>query len=235
MRSLALALLCWLVLLAPAGAQPSGPSEADLARAAELYQKAERLYEVREYEEAARLFKEAYLLSGEPALLLNMAQCYRFLERYDEALRTYEAYLRQDPESEYRGEVERLIGEMKEISARKQALGEELPPGPFRPSDPRPKAPREKGLSPAMIYGASAGTALLGLLFGAGGLSAAAEANDLFEGDPALGVPADIEASRASFRKARALGITCDILLVASVAGVGAGYLKQRQKKEAGN
>jgi tetratricopeptide (TPR) repeat protein len=101
--------------------EPAPALSPDEARAQALYQESSRYYDLGEYERALKGFQDAYVLSGAPALLLNIGQCLRFLERYDEARRSYESYLRVEPESEFRSEVENLIAQMLDLRDQKQS------------------------------------------------------------------------------------------------------------------
>lgn len=237
--SVMLSVVLWAGLGAPPAFAQSGasPGEEDLEKASRLYQEAEAHYNLREYEEALALFRESYLLSKEPALLLNMGQCYRFLERYDDALLTYEVYLREDPDSPYRGDVESLIVEMKKLIEQKKSGEETTSPDtpPETPSvsgrtpealQPMPEGPsdvRPRGASPVIFYGIAGGSGLLGVIFGSAALASLAESRQVFNGDR--------PESERLFQRARTLGVVCDVFLVSSLVSGGLGYLKARQKK----
>lgn len=102
-----LSLLCLLPCLALA--QPA--SQPDPAQA--KYEEAKAHYNLRDYEKALGLFKESYLLSKEPELLLNIAQCYRYLKRNEDAIATLQNFLFSAPDSVYRPEAEKLLIELK--------------------------------------------------------------------------------------------------------------------------
>jgi hypothetical protein len=55
----------------------SSANADDKGKARELFKDGTRLYDVGDYREALQAFKKTYLLYEEPALLINMAQCYR--------------------------------------------------------------------------------------------------------------------------------------------------------------
>src|SRR5262245_24860925 len=101
LRALPLALLCLLSLdRAVALAQGSGkPSKEDRAEARRLFDEAERHYKLQEYQEALDRYKDAYRLSNLPELLFDIGQCYRQLGRYEEAIRSYQWFLRDDPKT----------------------------------------------------------------------------------------------------------------------------------------
>src|SRR5436190_1390693 len=74
-----------------------------------LLESAKRSYKIGEYEQALKGFQEVYKESGEPAALLNVAQCLRFLGRYEEAVRSYSFYLGEVPKSPYRDDLRQKI------------------------------------------------------------------------------------------------------------------------------
>jgi hypothetical protein len=86
--------------------QTSQPSAQD------KFNEAKTLYNIGEFEQALGGFKEAYLLSKAPELLLNIAQCYRFLHRNQEAIHALQSYLAEAPESPYVPQTRKLIEEL---------------------------------------------------------------------------------------------------------------------------
>ena len=86
----------------------------DRAAAKREYNEGTRLYEVAEFAKALESFKKAYLHFEEPALLFNMAQCYRQLGQRQEAVRFYRTYLRKIPNAPNRVEVEKMIASLEE-------------------------------------------------------------------------------------------------------------------------
>jgi hypothetical protein len=69
-------------------------------------------YQLGEYRAAIREFKEAYRLKPDATFLFNIAQCYRQLHEYGEALQLYRNYLRDAPDAKNHEEVERFIREI---------------------------------------------------------------------------------------------------------------------------
>jgi tetratricopeptide (TPR) repeat protein len=116
---LALILGAALSLAAPAlHAQPDkAPSKTEREKAKTLFDKAEAYYKVREYEKALAGYKESYLTVQEPALLYNMAQCYRLLGKSEEALSTYRSFLRDMPDTPLREKVEGFMAELSKTGA----------------------------------------------------------------------------------------------------------------------
>jgi tetratricopeptide (TPR) repeat protein len=83
-----------------------------------LFSKGETYYNAGEWELALKNYKEAYIISNEPALLYNMAQCYRQMNKYDDAIRTYKNFLKEMPDTNLRPTVEAFI---TELEAKKSA------------------------------------------------------------------------------------------------------------------
>jgi tetratricopeptide (TPR) repeat protein len=95
----------------------SGVALAQTAGAAKLFDTAETYYNVGEWEQALKNYKEAYILSKEPVLLYNMGQCYRQMNKYDDAIRTYKNFLKEVPDTAQRPIVEKFIKELEEKKA----------------------------------------------------------------------------------------------------------------------
>jgi tetratricopeptide (TPR) repeat protein len=175
------ALLSLLLCVSIAQAAPKKSSaqkskEEARARAAELFSQSKAYYNVHEYQRALEGFKEAYILSQESVLLLNMGQCYRYMGQYQSAISSFQTFLQEDPATPYAENVNSLLAEMR------QKLDEMQAPAPVAslPVEPAPQPQPSKSLPPAMLsdepyrvptflYGATAGAFVLGA--GAGGLA----------------------------------------------------------------
>jgi tetratricopeptide (TPR) repeat protein len=100
-------------------------------------------YQLGEYREALREFKEAYRLRPDASFLYNIAQCHRQLGELADAIKFYGSYLREDPDAANRAEVERQIRELK-AAAEKQQQQEQAsapPIAPVAPVSPEPASP----------------------------------------------------------------------------------------------
>jgi tetratricopeptide (TPR) repeat protein len=106
---------------------PTAP-EADFTKAQALFERGESFYKLGEYDKALHEYREAYLVSKMPLMLINIAQCYRYMGKYDEAKTSYETYLREDPRSAYRADIESKIAEMNAIlEAKRKEAAQALP------------------------------------------------------------------------------------------------------------
>jgi tetratricopeptide (TPR) repeat protein len=141
----------------------AAPTKEQQSEALELYEKAEARYRLLQYEQALALYQEAYLQSKEDSLLFNIAQCYRLLGRYEEAKRSYELYLQDDPNTPYREACERFLQEVIEALATQ-------PPTPAKALVPEKSTREEEKLFASKAYLVPASLAGLGLLFGASAL-----------------------------------------------------------------
>jgi tetratricopeptide (TPR) repeat protein len=107
-----------VLLASTALAAPANPNR-EKARA--LYNSATTHYNLSEYADALKDFKETYRLVSDPVLLFNIAQCHRQLRQYEEAAAFYRAYRRENPDASNREEVDRLIVQMDAAIAEKRA------------------------------------------------------------------------------------------------------------------
>ncbi|MHB8417245.1 MAG: hypothetical protein ACYDCL_04155 [Myxococcales bacterium] len=103
--------LHWALLAALALAPPptQAPNGDEVRR---LTFQSIREYNVRDFEGSLRDAKQAYALSGLPALLFNLGQCYRALGQWREAEFSYRGYLREKKDAPNRKEVLALIAQM---------------------------------------------------------------------------------------------------------------------------
>jgi tetratricopeptide (TPR) repeat protein len=132
-------------------------SEEQKHKATEHYEKARRFYNVGKYTEAVDEYEAAYLISADPVMLFNIAQCHRLNSQPEEAIRFYKNYLRNSPEASNRADVEKKIGEMEKLAEEKRKAGTTPPvavtppvgttPGPpLPPPPPPPPGPNEPPL-----------------------------------------------------------------------------------------
>jgi tetratricopeptide (TPR) repeat protein len=106
-----------VVAPAPVATAAAPPTESRLAEAKQHYAAATKFYDLAEYENALREFKEAYRAVEDPAFLFNIAQCHRKLGNNPEAITFYRTYLRRAPHAANRTEVEKRIAELERAPA----------------------------------------------------------------------------------------------------------------------
>lgn len=100
------AALIALVLCAPTS------SAAVRQKADKLVQEATVDYNASDFDAALRKLTEAYKLKSDPALLFDIAQCYRALHQWERAEFTYKAYLKERPDARDRKKVKALIAKV---------------------------------------------------------------------------------------------------------------------------
>jgi hypothetical protein len=85
----------------------------DLAAAKAAFQDGLRAFNLGLWEDAIAGFQKSYRLSGDAALLFNVAQAQRQAGPPKEAIIAYKAYLRENPETSHRGLVEAKIRDLE--------------------------------------------------------------------------------------------------------------------------
>jgi hypothetical protein len=124
---------------------PAWAAEGDKAVARAHYETATRLYEVREYAEALKEYKAAYVAKPDPAFLFNIGQCYRKMDKNEEALDFFQQYLKKaPPDDPNRAQVEARIQNIK--AGLKSAYdpfdrSSSAKPAPSQAWQPAPAAP----------------------------------------------------------------------------------------------
>jgi len=117
--SVLLLLLLLLLLCRAASATPT-PEQRKLARAS--YERAVAHYNLEEFPQAAEAFRETYRIIPDSSVLYNIAQTYRFAGDGPQALRFYETFLREEPTTPVRAEVEQRIKDLKEHASDPPSL-----------------------------------------------------------------------------------------------------------------
>lgn len=119
------AFLVWLCLLGFLWGLTAlaAPKTGDVEKAAKLYEEAEANYKLQKFKEALAGFEEAYRLTSEPSLLYNLGQCYRQLDRLEEAKKAYTSFVRDAPESPFRKSAEERIEEINAELLRRAQKG----------------------------------------------------------------------------------------------------------------
>jgi tetratricopeptide (TPR) repeat protein len=130
------AIIVLLLLSATANAGTSG----DHARARELFRQAQQHYKLAEYTEALEGFKETYRILEDATLLFNIAQCYRQLNKKEEAIRFYRTYLHEVGNVPDRQSVEDTIASLDKQLKQEQAARDKAKPKIDQPQGAPPPA-----------------------------------------------------------------------------------------------
>jgi hypothetical protein len=131
-----------------AAEEPARPklTETQKQEVRDRYDKATRFYYLRKYPEAITEYEAIYLLSADPVMLYNIAQCHRQADQPEQAVQFYKNYLRNAPNATNRADVEKKITEMERLADDRRRL---QPPAAAIPGGaPAPVQP------PAVIPGA---------------------------------------------------------------------------------
>lgn len=122
--------MCLVVVVACMAMWTSGAKAQRTARdaqALQLYQAGETAFAAGEYDSALQLFESAYELSHRPGLLYNMGHSADRLRRDQDAIRWFEAYLREAPaDGTNRDEAERRVRALREAEAAREAEASRL-------------------------------------------------------------------------------------------------------------
>jgi tetratricopeptide (TPR) repeat protein len=181
-----------LVAAAPLLARAEPGDVAQTAR--QRFETGTKLYNVGEYRDALQEFKLGYLAKPDPAFLFNMAQCYRMLGEHAQAVRQYRAYLREQPNTGNRAEIERHIADSEaKLQAATPPPATPPPPPSEAPAATAPPPPPSEKEPPPAGSRVLAGSAIVALLLGLGAAfgtigAFAAASNDAAEAHAALAI-----------------------------------------------
>ncbi len=123
-----------------AGAQDAPPpklTDVQKRQTTEHYEKATKLYNLGKYAEAIAEYQAAYLISADPVMLYNIAQCHRLGDQPEEAARFFKNFLRNAPNTSRRAEVEKKIEDMERLADERRRQGPPSTPS----TDPGPGQP----------------------------------------------------------------------------------------------
>jgi tetratricopeptide (TPR) repeat protein len=108
-------------------------TEAQKQEVRDRYERATRFYYLRKYPEAISEYEAIYLLSADPVMLYNIAQCHRQADHPEQALQFYKTYLRNAPAATNRADVEKKITEMERLVEEQRKLAQQAPAVPVVP------------------------------------------------------------------------------------------------------
>ena len=114
------------------------------------YEKASRAYDVQKFQEAIEEYQKTYEISGDPAMLFNVAQAYRLNGQPQEAIYYYRRYLERSPTASNRAGTEQKIAELEKLVADgKGTQPAAAAPPPAAPPPPSAAPPGPAGTSAA--------------------------------------------------------------------------------------
>jgi tetratricopeptide (TPR) repeat protein len=238
-------IFCLVCLIGTPSLAQSNPSLEQQRReqAQKLFFAAEEEYALGNYEAALVGYDQAYLLTQEPLLLFNQAQCYRQLKRYQEALDAYQLFLEKMPDERT------YVPKAKEWLEAIQSETGLAPSRPIQPVTTRPADLKEPNTLPkpllvepppatnspstaSLFLYSSIGAGVAWAGFGIGAIATARSARTLqstpTDNNNAANISEQLQDRRQS---ARTLGTLSDIALVGSAAAA-AGYLYLHSKEK---
>jgi len=141
----------WLAIsLAAVPVVPVAYADGAATRAAKRhYERGQKLFALQKFEAALEQFQKAFDADPIPDFLFNIGQCHRNLGDYEAAIFSFKRYLKLDPETANREQVEELIAKLEDKQAAKESKrlrlrregdgdegdgdGDDAPPPPGRP------------------------------------------------------------------------------------------------------
>lgn len=115
-----LALLCLGFVLASAP-RPAYADDPAMRAARRHFESGEKLFALGKFDEALNEYQEAFDAKPIPDFLFNIGQCYRNLGDYDQAIFSFEKYLKLEPDAANKVSVEKLIDDLQDKKARKDS------------------------------------------------------------------------------------------------------------------
>ena len=100
-------------------------AENNRDKALKLFEDSNKAYKSGKFEQAADLLRKAYTLFPEPILLYNLGRAQEGLGDPKGALDSYERYLKEAKQVDYRGAIERRIDTLKAEIAKQEADAKE--------------------------------------------------------------------------------------------------------------
>lgn len=136
--------LAVLATVAIAGIARPAVADEDAAKkkALDLYERGTTQYDLGNWDEAVRLFKEAYGTYQAPAFLFNIGQSYRQKAECEQAIFFYKRFLSKKPDTPNRAEVETFIRDLTDDCPRRAAAAPDAQPEPAQ-ADPAVAEPAE--------------------------------------------------------------------------------------------
>jgi tetratricopeptide (TPR) repeat protein len=245
---LAIPTLCLALVVGPVPVLAAGPPKSDetqepelredpnFERAKEAYRRGTELYAEAKFEEALASFQEAATLYASPDFQFNIAKCYERLGNFEEAIRSYEIYLRTAEEIDDRALIEASIADLKKRIEERDAAANQPEPEPEpEPGKPPPPPGRKLVIAGGALLGVGALVGLGGGLgFGIPVASANGKLGDVLDGGNPDGLTfqeADDLAARAKLFQALELTMigVGGALAIVGVAVLAVGLKKNKQ------
>jgi tetratricopeptide (TPR) repeat protein len=106
----------------------TAPTAGDVEAARQHFRQGLKYYDIGRYLDAAHEYEAAFVIKDDAALLFNIGQAYRFAGENAKAIGAYKAYLRRNPKTPMRVELEARIADLQKLVAAQQQM-QKAPPG----------------------------------------------------------------------------------------------------------
>jgi tetratricopeptide (TPR) repeat protein len=155
-------------------------------------------YRLGNYDEAIRVWKEAYLLYDDPNFLFNIGLAYRDKGDHEQAVKFLKNYLREAKNPPNREQVQQRIAELERLISERKANAERPPTSPQPPTEPQAEgaATGGGGGGETLVRNPGRGLRLGGLV--TGGVGVALLGTGVYFGLHANSIRSDVEAAVAS-------------------------------------
>lgn len=217
--------------------EPSGAAATKdgKARAAELFGKSADAYRQGDFKTAAELLEEAHRLDPQPVLLYNLARAREGMGDLDGAIKAYETFLEQQPDTKDRGAIEQRLVTIKRQRDEREALLRERERAKAESEQkkntppPPPPEPRKRSVLPYAVAGAGAAGLAAGAIFGVMATSKNSAAKD----EPVQQTALDQRSSAEGLATVSTVGFIVGAVLV--TAGVAWWFVDGAAAKKTGS
>jgi len=118
-----------ICLACVASVRVASAEDAAMRSAKRHYERGQKLFALQKFDEALDQFQQAFDAKPIPDFLFNIGQCHRNLGDYEAAVFSFKRFLKLDPDTANREQVEELITELEEKMARDDARKRRLGKG----------------------------------------------------------------------------------------------------------
>lgn len=109
----------------------SGLAFAGAAAKDEHFKKGNALFDQGEFKGASKEFELAWAKTRDPDVLFNLAQSYRYSNEFEKAMKTYQSFLEQQPQSPEREAVQAAIANLEKLIKHQTQVKLDRPSGRF--------------------------------------------------------------------------------------------------------
>jgi hypothetical protein len=156
----------WVVVAAtvvavPMSARAQSAAGRDAREVQRLLREGSAAFDAQDDSAALSLFQQAYRLSEEPTILVNIGRVFARMRRHDDAIATWRRFLDRAPSAPERPAIETMIRDAEAAQRATQAATVVTPTRrePLPPSVVPPPPPQGPGVAPWIVLGAGVAVA----------------------------------------------------------------------------